>query len=409
VFRLLGLWEGTSISLPAAAALLDEPEDDVADALEALVDVNLLESPAPDWYRFHDLLRVYATERAEAEEPKDVREEAVARLLWWYLATAEAAADVISPQRYRVPGDAGTQRYPPLAFASLEEALAWYPRERANVVSATRQAASAGVHDVAWRLPPTLTPAFNRWSNWADFVTTHRVALESARMAGNRAGEAWVLNQMGFALARLREVEAFDCLEQALAIRRELDDTKGEAQTAIGLAEGYLNMHGPGAEALRYMQHAVDLLRPAGATSMRAVALNNLGEVYLRLGDLAAAEDCYIQACEIGREIGGYVEGHALHNLGRVYQLLHRLDEAADILEEALPKHRACGVLSGEALTLKHLGEVQLETGDLGQARTSLSAALRIFEQIGDESEMAETAPLLASVAAREAPQPGSA
>ena len=68
VFRLLGLWQGRQISLAAAAALVGAAEDDAADALETLVDANLLGSPAPDWYRFHDLLRVYATERAQAEE-----------------------------------------------------------------------------------------------------------------------------------------------------------------------------------------------------------------------------------------------------------------------------------------------------------------------------------------------------
>ena len=46
-FRLLGLWQGTWISLPAAAALLGEREEDVADVLEGLVDANLLEAPAP--------------------------------------------------------------------------------------------------------------------------------------------------------------------------------------------------------------------------------------------------------------------------------------------------------------------------------------------------------------------------
>jgi transcriptional regulator with XRE-family HTH domain len=44
-FRLLGLWTGPSISLPAAAALLGEPASVVADALDALVDAHLLESP----------------------------------------------------------------------------------------------------------------------------------------------------------------------------------------------------------------------------------------------------------------------------------------------------------------------------------------------------------------------------
>jgi DNA-binding SARP family transcriptional activator len=398
VFRLLGLWQGSRISLAAAAALLgaqEDQEDAVAAALETLVDANLLESPAPDWYLFHDLLRVYATERAQAEEPEAVREEAVNRLLRWYLDTTEAAANVVSPQRYLVPRQTGTPGYQPLAFASLEEALAWYDGERANLVSATRLAASVGLHDVAWRLPPTLFPVFSRRSNWADCVTTHRIGLESAQRAGNRAGAAWVLNQMGFALARLRDSEAFDCLKQALAIRRELGDTRGEAQTAIALGEGHLKVHGPGAEALRYLRLAVDLLAPMGAISLRSVALNNLGEVYFELGDLDAAEECYVQARDICREmVGGHVEGHVLHNLGRVYHFQQRFADAVASFTEALRKHRAAGLLWGEAVTLKHLGEVRAETGDLGDARSSLAEALRIFEQIGDQVEATETVAL---------------
>jgi hypothetical protein len=60
-FRLLGLWEGQWISLPAAAALTGEREEDVAGALEALVDASLLESPEPDCYQLQDLLPVADT------------------------------------------------------------------------------------------------------------------------------------------------------------------------------------------------------------------------------------------------------------------------------------------------------------------------------------------------------------
>src|SRR5215469_1336389 len=146
VFRLLGLWHGASISLPAAAALFGESEDDVADALETLVDANLLESPAADWYQFHDLLRVYATERAQDEESETDRAEAVGRLLQWYLETGEAAANAVSPRRYQVPREPAAAGYPPLGFGSVEEALDWYGDERANVVTATLQAAAAGLH-----------------------------------------------------------------------------------------------------------------------------------------------------------------------------------------------------------------------------------------------------------------------
>jgi DNA-binding SARP family transcriptional activator/tetratricopeptide (TPR) repeat protein len=401
-FRLLGLWQGASISLQAAAALLGEPDDDVAEMLESLVDVNLLESPAPDCYRFHDLLKVYAMERAQQEEPKAARDEAVNRLLWWYLDTAQAAADTVSPQRYQVPREPTPPAHPPLAFDSTESVLAWYDAERANIVAATRQAVSAGLHEIAWRLPPTLGPLFNRRSNWADCVTAHRVAAESAAKAGHRPGEAWVLSQAGFALASLHDPEAFAFLERALAIRQELGDSLGEAQTAIALGEGHLRMHGAGEDALRYLRRAASLLEPMGAFSLRSVALNNLGEVYFELGDLGAAAECYLQALDIAHEIGGPVEGHALHNLGLVYLREHRLNEAIVRFREALSKHRAVGSLFGEASTLRHLGEAQVESGGEADARTSLTGALSIFEQIGDLEQAAETKALLVSLSSEQ-------
>jgi DNA-binding SARP family transcriptional activator len=402
-FRLLGLWQGESISLQAAAALLGEPDDDVAETLESLVDVNLLESPAPDWYRFHDLLKVYAMERAQEEEPEAVRDEALSRLLWWYLDTAQAAADRVSPQRYQVSYGPRTAGHPALTFATMETALTWYDEERANIVAATRQAAAVGLHEVAGRLPPTLFPLFNRRSNWADCVTTHRLAAESAAKTGDRPGEAWALAWLGFALVILRDPEAFGHLERALAVRQQLGDTRGEAQSAIALAEAHLRMHGAGEDALRYLRRASALLEPLGATSLRSVALNNLGEVYFGLDDLDAAAECYLQALDIGREIGGLAEGHALHNLGRVYLRQRRHDEAIARFEEALPKHRAFGDLVGEATALKELGTAQAETGRQADARASLTGALRIFEQIGDQEQAGEAAALLAGLP----PDPG--
>jgi tetratricopeptide (TPR) repeat protein len=244
-----------------------------------------------------------------------------------------------------------------------------------------------------------LFPLFNRRSNWADCLTTHRLAAESAAKTGDRPGEAWALAWLGFALVILRDPEAFGHLERALAVRQQLGDTRGEAQSAIALAEAHLRMHGAGEDALRYLRRAAALLEPLGATSLRSVALNNLGEVYFGLDDLEAAAECYLQALDIGREIGGHAEGHALHNLGLVYLRQHRLDEAIAHFAEALRKHRAAGAVGGEAWALKGLGTAQAETGRQADARVSLTEALRIFEQIGDQEQAGETAALLASLA----------
>ncbi len=45
----------------------------------------------------------YAADRARTEETEQDRTAAIARILTWYLHTAEAAAAVISPQHARVP------------------------------------------------------------------------------------------------------------------------------------------------------------------------------------------------------------------------------------------------------------------------------------------------------------------
>ena len=175
----------------------------MAGALEALVDANLLESPEPDWYHLHDLLRLFAAERAQAEETPEARAEAVARLLQWYLATATAAADMLSPRRYRIPDEEPPAPGP--LPGSARDAMAWYESEHANLIAAIRQAAAAGLHDVAWRLPTALFPFFNRRQDWVDCVTVHRIAVTSARLAGLRPGEAWALHHLGFGLARLGE------------------------------------------------------------------------------------------------------------------------------------------------------------------------------------------------------------
>jgi tetratricopeptide (TPR) repeat protein len=292
-------------------------------------------------------------------------------------------------------------RHPaPSAFAGLDEAMGWYDAERGNLATAARQAADASLHEIAWRLPPTLFPAFNRRSNWADCVTANRVAVESARKTAHRPGEAWALNTLGFALAKLRDPEAFGHLGQALVLRQELGDTQGEVQTALALGEGYLNMNGPGAAALESMRHAVDLLRPMGASPLLAAAVNNLGEVHYGLGDLDSAAECYGESCDIYREIGGYGLGHALHNLGRVYLALRRIDDANACFTEAVRAHRKSGDLAGEAIAIKNLGHVHASTGDTARARAAWSAALAIFEQINESVEAADAIAALAALPA---------
>jgi DNA-binding SARP family transcriptional activator len=399
VFRLLGLWQGSSISLAAAAALLGEPEDDIADVLEGLVDVNLLEAPAPDLYRFHDLLRVYATERAQAEESEADRVAAVGRLLHWYLCTADAAAQLVAPQRYRVPLEGHHHVVSPLALATPAEALTWYDQERGNVLSASRQAAAMSQHDIAWRLPTALFPLFNRRDNWADCIAAHRIAVASARIAERRRGEGWALQNLGQALARVRDSEALQHMERALVAWRETEDHAGEAQTVLSLADAYHKLQGPQA-AWEHLLLNIDLVR--GHPSLYGIALNNLGEFGQELGRLTEAADYFEQARVHFASVGpSYGQGYALHNLSHVYLDLGRPAEALDKASLALDIHESAGDLLGQALALKFQGEAQHALGQDALARAAWNTALARFQQLGEAAEAAEIEIQLASIESR--------
>ncbi|MFJ1910302.1 NB-ARC domain-containing protein [Streptomyces sp. NPDC088156] len=67
LFRLLPRYEGPDITPAGAAALAGLPVRRARLSLSVLADAHLLGEPAPGRYTLHDLLRVFATERAEAE------------------------------------------------------------------------------------------------------------------------------------------------------------------------------------------------------------------------------------------------------------------------------------------------------------------------------------------------------
>jgi DNA-binding SARP family transcriptional activator/Tfp pilus assembly protein PilF len=390
VFRMLGVWQGPSIDVRAAAALIGQPEQDVAGALEVLVDAHLLESPAPDRYAFHELLRAYASDRAQADEPGPAIDDAIGRVVTWYLRTADAAASVVSPHRARVPLEPAEPGREPLAFGTADQALAWCEQERANLVAATRQAAGRGRHDIAWKLPVAAMVCFDFHGYRTEWITTHRIGLASARAQGDQAGEAWVLNNLGMVLSQQRDNAAIDYFAQAMAIRRETGDLQGQAQATNNLAFHYRFL-GRHEEAAATLLEALDLQRQVGHRYGEAITLCNLGEACLELGRYEEATAWSQDALAVVREIGSSrLEGYARYNLGRIDLSRGRPAEAAGQLGQALDLHRAAGDRYGEAQDLQYLGHTHVQAGRPADAREAWERARRLFESLGDDTLAAE-------------------
>jgi DNA-binding SARP family transcriptional activator/tetratricopeptide (TPR) repeat protein/DNA-binding XRE family transcriptional regulator len=397
-FRLLGLWQGSFISLPAAAALFGGDEDETAEALEVLVDAYLLESPAPDQYRFHDLLRVYAAERAQAEENAQERDAALRRLLEWYLYSVDAAATVISPHRSRPPVPEPPPDLRSLTFTTSAEAMGWIESERRNIVAAALAAEAVGLDAVAWLLPVSLLVFFNRRGYHSDWITMHQAALASVRRIGDKAGEAHVLTNLGMGHSPLDPESAVGYLEQALEICRSEGDPRGVAQALSNLQHIHLTS-GRLAEVVSLGDEALPIHQAVGNIYGEGITVSNIAEAYLGLGQVSEAVEYLRQGGEIfGRTGDSRGQANVLLNLGDAYLAQGRTDEAVESYQGAVETFRSAWDQPGEARALLRLGQACAKTGLTADARMYLSQAGVLFRALSDETHAAVASSELSSI-----------
>jgi hypothetical protein len=121
--RLLGLLAGPESTTEVAAALTGDDPAAAKDALETLVDAQLLEEVEAGRYRLHDLLYLFAQELA-ANESLEEQRAALERALGWLATRANEADDVLrgEPPTTGQKGDADSAAR---AFPDRTAALAW--------------------------------------------------------------------------------------------------------------------------------------------------------------------------------------------------------------------------------------------------------------------------------------------
>ena len=192
-FRLLGLYPGPDISTPAAAALIDAPIPAARQLLRTLTGGHLLEETGRDRYQFHDLVRVYAAECAQASEPESCRTAALHRLLTWYLHTADALYRICNPDNRHVPLDPPPPACSPPVFTTHRQAQDWAESERANLIPAVRQATAVGDDVIAWKLPAALGPVFDYQRHLPDLLPALHSALDATRRLGDHPAEGGIL------------------------------------------------------------------------------------------------------------------------------------------------------------------------------------------------------------------------
>ncbi|ADB30183.1 transcriptional regulator, SARP family [Kribbella flavida DSM 17836] len=262
LLRLVSLVPGRDVDRYVAAALTDTAPDSAEDALDALVDANMLLENGPGRYRLHDLIREFATglPSTEAETARD-------RLLAYYAAAARAAG-------VQLLGDPPFERRPVLgalpALGTSEQATAWVAQEVENVLDALDWAVDndrpAAVVDLTLGIYPAV------FTNDRLDLCRRLLAegLAAARRVKDREAECYFLVQSAWIELTRHDREAgLEVLDQAIELARDLGSRNLQAYAAAQLGRASLRMGRP-ARAIEQLARVVELsgsLSPRIATT----------------------------------------------------------------------------------------------------------------------------------------------
>ncbi|MFE7836411.1 BTAD domain-containing putative transcriptional regulator [Streptomyces sp. NPDC057474] len=411
VLRRIATLGSADVAVWTVAALSGTPEDEAEEILERLLDAQLINCPGTDQvgqprYRLHDLVRVYAAERAEAEDPVGDRTAAVGRALtaglWLMDRVTEAAPSgaVILRQGFRraplkgrgelreQPRTTGsreaTEHTSPVgeqtARRALEDPFAWFDAEADTLTNAVERAAAMGLHTLACEAAAALCSSSFAISNRFDaWWRSHDAALAAARRAEDRSGEALLiigLGQLRYEQDRIAESQEY--FRTAERICTELGDVRGRSAALAGLGSACREV-GELRDAERALTDAADGFRRVGDDTGVGVACRYGGSVRLELGDQEGAFPLLDESLRAYRRLGSRRgEALALRTLSLVHRSLGAYEEAARVAEQALEILRALRDPHMAAYALRARAKARLRLGHTREAEAELHEILEV-------------------------------
>lgn len=381
LFRLVGLHTGTHLSVAAVAALSGETVAQARVEMRVLCTAHLVVEYAPDRYRLHDLLRLYAAERAVQEETAQQRTAAVRRLVDYYLGTVDYGMKILAPYRMHPEIEHSALAVDAESFESYQQALAWCDEETGNICSILRVASNYGYCGL-WRLAASLWDYFNVRLPWSVWIACNQLALEHARQEGDRYGEAWILTSMGDCLRRqTRYTQARQYFRESLRIRGRIDDRAGQGWLWFCLGTLALdeNSFSPAITALtRGLDIFTKLDHPY---AQGRCLLHRARAQYERHNIVQAYQD-------LETALEQFISVHDVHDqalvwtfLARIADSQHQFAEASQHRDAALPVLRRIGDWQGESDTLVAYGRQLWLQGQWERAQELWDQALTLVDE----------------------------
>lgn len=406
--------------------LLAMPVSDAEKVLEMLVDAQLavlcgVDAAGVLRYRLHDLVRLYARERAEADQPAQLT-SATARVFDGWTGLLRRTAALSPPagsalQAVTEHVDDHESSDPRLS----EDITTWLNGEEPAMAIAIERAGATGLHQQVYDLVSahaTVEHVTNRYE-FRDRIIG--MALTASRRSEDAAAQAQMLTHLAqLRYAQDRFGEAVGHFDEALSRFRELRDVRGQAVVLAGMG---LAWREPGhlTDALGVLCQATALWQALDDQAGIGHVLRVRGSVHLERGDypaafvdLTASLDAYhrvgsrrgvalslrslglyhrargeydealaacAEAAEIFAELGDdLMHSYAVRAHAKTQLRLGLTGQALPRLEASLATARDNDDRWGQAATLRVLGQLHLADGRLDLARNHLDAALSIWD-----------------------------
>jgi len=224
----------------------------------------------------------------------------------------------------------------------------------------------------------------------------YKKALASARIAvsllepyGETAELAEVFLLIGKALTNLGNYrEAEIAFLDAESLFRRTDNLDGRISAANQLARVYF-IRSEFKSSLKYLLTAVKLADETGDRRQLAYLWGNLGRVYTLLGNFKKAAEALTINIEISGDLGDDTEkAKALLSLGYLEMQSEHYEKADDLFEQAYPLLVRDKMRRETVIYLTYRGELKSRCGDYTGARHVLNEAIEGARSLSPESSL---------------------
>jgi len=400
LFRLLGLVPGPDFDVDAAAALGDMPVEEAARLLDQLTAANLVGRCASTRFQFHDLVRLYATDRCHLDENTASITAATERLYRFYHARVDAAARLLYPVWITLlqPEQASSETR--TWFANSSQALAWMDQEFLNITAAVTNAGAEGPVHLAWPMAEALRPYLVTQGRYrAEGLSACLVVLDAAVKAEDFRAAAAIHNTLGAVYNRHAEYpRAMRHYSEELRAHQAGGSPVGEARALIAVGNVYQAM-GELDEAAKHIAEGLRLAEENGSRAVSCLGWLNVSFVKMLRGKLDDAENAARQALSLCDDDGGRIaEGECRSILGELLLRRGRCTEAIEEFSKARYLYLSSSVSHYEADVLGLLALAHRELGEYSVARKHAESAVTIANQASAHDEEADALGILGSI-----------